>query len=280
METAMNKIRVFACTALLVSLAACQGNPAPGGNASANTPADKDSGLAGMVGAAMDKARAEMATKNIRIGDGMRINVNGHEIDSTDGNQPRAEITPRGDLLIEGKAVAVTPAQRELLLEYRGEIIDVASAGMDIGKQGVGIAGKAVSTAIAGIFNGKTDEAQREMEAEGKRIEAAAMQLCERLKPMLQTQQQLAASLPAFKPYAKLEQSDIDDCRKHDRGDGVAVFSDEGRGQAREEIRREVRDGIRESIRSAVRTPSSADPAHEDAAAEADAAAAKGGLMQ
>jgi hypothetical protein len=277
METAMNTIRTIACTALLVSLAACQGNPAPGGNASANKPADKDSGLVGMVGAAMDKARAEMETKNISIGgNGVHINVNGHEIDTSDEKLPRAEITPQGDLLIEGKAVAVTPAQRKLLLEYRGEIIDVASAGMDIGKQGVGIAGKAVRTAIAGIFNGKSDEAQREMEAEGKRIEAAAMRLCERLQPMLQTQQQLAASLPAFQPYATVSQSDIDDCRKHDKGDGVAVFSDDDRNQIREGIR----NVIREPTRSSGRTPSDESDSHGDAAAEADAAATKGGLMQ
>jgi hypothetical protein len=272
-EDTMNTIRISACTAVLLTLAACQGNAPPGGNASANKPAEKERGLAGMVGAAMDKARAEMERKNIGIGDGMHINVNGHQIDSSDSNEPRAEITPQGDLLIAGKPVAVTPGQRALLLQYRGEIIDVASAGMDIGKQGVGMAGKAVSTAIAGIFNGKSDEAEREMEAEGKRIEAAAMQLCQRLQPMLQTQQQLAASLPAFQPYAKLTQSDIDDCLKHDDRHST----DPGQqAQVQAEIRHQVRDRIRDSVRSAVRTPSG-DSAHEDVAAEADAAASKGG---
>ena len=85
---------------------------------------------------------------------------------------------------------------------------------MEIGKQGVDIAGKAVGTAIASIFNGKSDQAEQEMKAQGDRIEAAAMKLCDQMQPMLKTQQELAASLPAFKPYAKLEQSDIDDCRK------------------------------------------------------------------
>ena len=97
------------------------------------------------------------------------------------------------------------------------------------------------------------------------------MKLCDQLQPMLKTQQDLATSLPAFKPYANLKQSDIDDCRKHDKGDGVAVFSDDDRAQVREDIR----NGVRESIRAAVRTPSS--PDNGDAAAEADAAATKGG---
>ena len=142
---------------------------------------------------------------------------------------------------------------------------------MEIGKQGVGIAGKAVSTAISSIFNGNNDQAEQEMKAQGERIEAAAMKLCDQMQPMLKTQQELAASLPAFQPYANLKQADIDDCRKHDKGKGAAVFSDADR----EQIRSDIRDGIRESIRGAVRNPSSS--GEDDAVAEADAAAAKGG---
>ena len=226
----MNTIRTLACTALLASLAACQGNApsaATASNASKPAAPAEPGGLSGMVGAAMDKARAEMETKNIGIGgNGVHINVNGHEINTPDDKAPHAEISPQGDLLVEGKPVDITPAQRKLLLEYRGEIIGVASAGMEIGKQGVDIAGKAVGTAIASIFNGKSDQAEQEMKAQGDKIEAAAMKLCDQLQPMLETQQDLAASLPAFKPYASMQQSDIDDCRKHDKGDGVAVTSD------------------------------------------------------
>ena len=218
----MNTIRTLACTALLASLAACQGN-APATPAASTGKPSEPGGLAGMVGAAMDKARGEMQTKNIEIS-----NVAIKFVDSQRQTpiQPKAEISPQGDLLVEGKPVDITPAQRKLLLEYRGEIIGVASAGMEIGKQGVDIAGKAVGTAIASIFNGKSDQAEQEMKAQGDKIEAAAMKLCDQLQPMLETQQALAASLPAFKPYASMQQSDIDDCRKHDKGDGVAVTSD------------------------------------------------------
>ena len=267
----MNKIRTLGCIALLASLAACQGgSPSNSAASGSQEPADKQGGLTGMVGAAMDKARAEMETKNIEIS-----NVAIKFVDSQRQTpiQPKAEITPQGDLLVEGKPVDITQAQRTLLLQYRGEIIDVASSGIEIGKQGVDIAGKAVGTAIASIFNGKSDQAEQEMKAQGDRIEAAAMKLCDQMQPMLKTQQELAASLPAFQPYAKLEQSDIDDCRKHDKGDGAAVFSDADRDNVRDEIR----NGIRESIRGAVRTPSGDSHSHGDAAAEADAAATKGG---
>ena len=271
----MNKIRTLGCIALLASLAACQ-DKAPATSTASNAPAKpaEPGGLTGMIGAAMDKARAEMATKNISIGNGVHVNINGHEINTRDDKAPHAEITPQGDLLVEGKPVDITPAQRALLLQYRGEIIGVASAGMEIGKQGVDIAGKAVGTAIASIFNGKSDQAEQEMKAQGERIEAAAMQLCNQLPAMLRTQQQLAASLPAFKPYANLEQSDIDDCRKHDDNHSTDPAR---QAQVQQEIRQDIRDGIRDSIRGAVRTPSSDSDPHDDAAAEADAAAAKGG---
>ena len=269
----MNKIRTFGCIALLASLAACQ-DQAPATPTASNAPAQpaESGGLSGIVGAAMDKARVEMATKNIDISH-VAIRINGQDVANADRSLPKAEITPEGDLLVDGKPVGATPAQRALLLQYRGEIIGVASAGIEIGKQGVDIAGKAVGTAIASIFNGKSDQAEQEMKAQGDRIEAAAMKLCDQLQPMLKTQQDLATSLPAFKPYANLKQSDIDDCRKHDKGDGVAVFSDDDRAQVREDIR----NGVRESIRSAVRTPSGDSDSHGDAAAEADAAATKGG---
>ena len=268
----MNRIRTLACIALLAPLAACQDKAASTSTPTAsNAPAApaEPGGLAGMVGAAMDKARAEMETKNIDIS---HVAIRFKDSEPVTQSGPKAEITPQGDLLIAGKAVDITPAQRTLLLEYRGEIIGVASAGMEIGKQGVGIAGKAVSTAISSIFNGNNDQAEQEMKAQGERIEAAAMKLCDQLPAMLQTQQKLAAELPAFKPYANMQQSDIDDCRTH--GDRHSADpAQQARVQA--EIRQDIRNGIRESIRGAVRHPSST--GSDDAAAEADAAAAKGG---
>ncbi len=52
------------------------------------------------------------------------------------------------------------------------------------------------------------------MEARGEAIEAEAMKLCARLPPLLASQQALASALPAFQPYATMDQQDIDDCGK------------------------------------------------------------------
>jgi hypothetical protein len=90
------------------------------------------------------------------------------------------------------------------------------------------------------------------------------MQICRQLPAMRDTQQQLAASLPAFKPYATLDQADIDDCMK---GHGGASVTSGGRTQASAEIGNAVRDEIRGSIRGAL--------GRDDADASQDSATAK-----
>lgn len=157
-----------------------------------------------IIANAMDEASREVdeaiATENISISD--------------DGNAPQAEITPQGDLLIDGREVAVDPAQRALLLEYRTHVAGVAQAGVAIGMQGADLATKAVGQALKGVFTGNTDEMERNIEAEAAKIEAQALKLCDRLPAMRATQQQLAAALPEFKPYATMTEQDIADCRE------------------------------------------------------------------
>ena len=176
---------------------------------------------------AINEARAELRTKNISISDGFNININGHKIHRSDTNLPKAEITPQGDLLIEGKTVTVTPAQRQQLLAYRGQIIGVAEAGMAIGAKGADIAGEALGGVVGAIFGGKDGEKdfEQRMEAQGKRIEAEAMRLCTQMPALLASQQALSASMPEFKPYARMTQEDIDDCGKDGKDKGISVTS-------------------------------------------------------
>lgn len=206
--------------ALLLGLAlpllgACQPSPsatqpaAPAESATAG--AAPQTAIGRSVERAVVEARQELRSKNISIGDGVRVNVNGREF-KRDGNLPKAEITPQGDLLVDGGQVAVDAAQRKLLLDYRNHIIVVAEAGMAIGIKGADLAGKAISETIGGLISGNTDAIGKKIEAEAGDIEADAKRLCAQLPPMLATQRQLAASLPAFKPYATMTEADIADC--------------------------------------------------------------------
>jgi len=126
--------------------------------------------------------------------------------------QPNAEISEAGDLAIDGKTVAVDASQRALLQSYHHEMNAMTADGLAIGKQGAALAGKAVTAAIKGAISGNTDEVDSKVEAETKKIEQQAMQLCKRLVTIKASQDALATSLPEFKPYATLDQSDVDDC--------------------------------------------------------------------
>ena len=244
--------------ALLASapVLACSGPPAPPvpqtAPAPPAAPGTHGASSKGFIGRhveeAIAEARKELATENIGISDGFNINVNGREIHSKDSNLPKAEITPQGDLLIEGKAVSVTPVQRQQLLAYRGQIVSVAEAGMAIGMQGADIAGEALSGVVGAIFGGKDGEKafEQRMEAQGKKIEVEALKLCTKLPGLMSSQQVLAASLPAFKPYARMTQADVDECSR-DTDPGAV------RAAVRDETREGIRRGIRDSIRSAVR---------------------------
>ncbi len=55
------------------------------------------------------------------------------------------------------------------------------------------------------------------IQAEAQKIKAQARKLCDRLPAMHATQQQLAAALPEFRPYATMTEEDIADCRKDSR---------------------------------------------------------------
>lgn len=138
-------------------------------------------------------------------------------IDIADNDETPAEITPQGDLLIDGRKVDLTAEQRALVLEYRGHIAYMAETGAAIGVQGASIATDAIGLAFASVFSGTTDKVEAKIEAKAEKIaQQAVTELCGRMPAMMQTQQQLATSLPEFAPYADITQADIDDCRDGD----------------------------------------------------------------
>jgi len=239
-------IALLAC----MPLVACSNNappPASKTSPTASTP-QPTSALGRMVEKEIREAREKLAHENISL-DGVHIHSGergGVSVMSDDDSKdtgPKGEITPQGDLLIDGKAVAINAEQRAMLLEYRAHVISIAEAGMDIGVQGADLATKAMGEAFRGIFSGKSEkDIEKTVEAEADQIKQSAARLCSRLPAMMASQQKLAASLPEFKPYATMTQEDIDDCMKDSDEDAT-----------RAQVQSEVRDEIREEIRSAVR---------------------------
>lgn len=189
--------RALMLSLCLLPLAACT-SPSDSAEKSLANGLDK---AASEVRAASDKVREKIATGDI-------------DLSSKDANAPKAVITPQGELVIDGHTVATNSAQHALLLEYRGQIEQIAQAGADIGLQGAGVAMTAMGEAMKGIFSGATeDDIKRAVEAQASGIKEQAAKLCDRLPAFLATQNELAAALPEFAPYANADTDDIANCR-------------------------------------------------------------------
>ena len=202
----MNLLRLLPATLLCLPLIACGGTSSAPDKSVGKSVAEATSGVGQTVKEAMDDARKDIGQGNIKI--------------SAD-KQPRAEITPDGRLLIAGEEVAANDVQRRHLQEYRGHVVAVAMAGMDVGLAGAKLGANAAGEALKGIFSGDSEGVEKRINAEAAKIEAQAKRICDRLPAMLASQQALARELPAFKPYATMDQSDVDDCGK----DNSVTFS-------------------------------------------------------
>jgi hypothetical protein len=157
------------------------------------------------------KARQELLTENLRLGDNFHFGDHRHA--RTD-DLPDAEITPEGDFLVEGKAQAIDATQRGQLLAYRKQVVDIALGGIEAGQVAADAALDAVGDSWVGIlFNAMTGRLEARVERVVKQqVQPMVLGICRQLPAVRASQQDLAASLPSFKPYATLDQHDIDAC--------------------------------------------------------------------
>lgn len=202
----MRKFSLLCVASAAAVLAACSSAQAP--TAQTSAAANASSTLAqidNVIDHALDHADEKLRTRNIELS--QRDDAH---------NYPDAKISPQGDLLIGGKAVALTPAQRADVLAYRQQLVQVAEAGMAIGRQGAALGVRATQAALAAVFSGQSEQQVRQQaEAQASGIRQGALKICDRLPALLASQQKLASEVPAFQPYASMTQNDIDECREH-----------------------------------------------------------------
>lgn len=254
------KLRMLAPALLAAGLLiACRDNtpPAPTTPTAGNTGSGAQTALGRTVEKAMAEARTALEKENLELnGKEGGLHIGKHGIGSHDPNLPSAEITPSGDFILDGKTLAINNVQRAQVLDYRRRVLDVAGAGMSVGVKGADLGMQAAGEAMKGIFSGNMDQVEQRIQTEAKKLEADAKLICQQLTPLLQAQDALAAGLPEFKPYAGLEQADIDDCLKDG---GTAVFTGNKRSATSQaQVQSEIRDGIRQSVRSAVQQATAA----------------------
>lgn len=120
---------------------------------------------------------------------------------------PEADIAADGALTIDGKTVATTPAERDLLMQYNRSVRSVRETGLAMGKTGIKMAAKAI-TAAASSTSGKADAAADTMQT-------LTLGICKASAAIKSAQDQLATQLVAFKPYASImSTSEVADCAK------------------------------------------------------------------
>lgn len=193
-------IKTFAPVLLALSslgLVACGGSDQPAD--------DANTGWAGIAQKARDGIREEMATQNLDITQGV-------------AGLPSASLSPKGDLVIDGKAITLTAAQRERLLDYRSQLAGVAEAGADVGIQGAAIATSAMKEAAKAALSGESAEVEARIKAQADTIKVAAQALCDRLPALLEAQRAAAELVPEFKPYANMDEKDILECNTEVEG--------------------------------------------------------------
>lgn len=150
----------------------------------------------------LDHASRHIATGNITL-------------TANDPDAPKAAITPQGDFLVADRRVAITLQQRSEVMAYRAQYIDIAQQGIAIGHQGVDAGRRAtVPIIFAALFGASEKTIDASMDKRLAGVRAATAKLCDQMPASMAAQQQLAADLPAFKPYATLTQKKIDDCRQ------------------------------------------------------------------
>ena len=172
------------------------------------------------VHAEMAKERANLDSENLSL-DGLHFGKDDNRETAKRKPQPKGEITPKGDLLVDGKAITVDATQRRQLLDYRTQVIGVAKSGIDAGEHAAMLAIDLTNVSMFHlIVGGLTGSLERRVEASVKRdIEPAVLQICKQLPQLRDSQQALAASVPEFRPYATLDDDDVEDCESDIRND-------------------------------------------------------------
>lgn len=161
-----------------------------------------DNGLAGLDGLAdqvSSEIRDELATENMSLGHGRN-------------DLPKAEISPTGDLIIDGTTIPLDARQRALALDYRTRLAGVAESGARVGLQGAALAGKAMKEAAKAALSGDKADIEQRLKAETDQIRTSALALCDQLPALYGAEQALAAAVPEFVPYADMDENDINNC--------------------------------------------------------------------
>ncbi|MFT4249665.1 MAG: hypothetical protein QM581_16790 [Pseudomonas sp.] len=143
--------------------------------------------------------------QHIRL-DGDRVGAN-----AVDGRI--AWLTADGTLEIDGKPVVLSPDQKALAQRYHTTAFRLREQSVALGGSGAELGVQAIRSVASGLAAGKPDQIGPEIDARAKALQAQVRELCDRIGELRANQDALASALPAFRPYATIDDSVAADCR-------------------------------------------------------------------
>ena len=172
--------------------------------------------LAALCLLAAASARADVS---IHTHDKGRIDIKGADIAITAEDGSRAEIDPAGDLKIRGKDVPVTDPQRQLLVQYSQNLRDMEKRGEAASRQAWNLAPGILGTALGDLFTGASDkQINDDANKAAEPLKEEFMKLCDSVKAERKLQDQISDALPAFKPYAVIQEHETENnCQAKDK---------------------------------------------------------------
>ncbi|HUB89973.1 MAG TPA: hypothetical protein VMA74_09625 [Dyella sp.] len=145
-----------------------------------------------------------------------RLHLSNGDVTVRTDDAPDAVISASGDLQIDQHPVAIDDAQRSLLKAYYNSAMLILTDGLATGKAGAALGRQVAKSVLTQLASGNPGKIQQDIDAKTKPLKEAALKICTDLGGVKNSQDQLAASLPAFKPYADVVSSDdVEGCRKN-----------------------------------------------------------------
>lgn len=148
--------------------------------------------------ASCDALDAQRNGRSVQF-DGTDVDLDGEDLVLRSGGVELIHIDAKRNLFVSGRPIAVPGEARADLDAYVDGFRRLADDATDMGKAGGKIAAQAVGGLVSVLFTSKTlDDYERNMEAEGAKMEQRADSLCRTIAALQRTEQALQQRIPAF----------------------------------------------------------------------------------
>jgi autotransporter translocation and assembly factor TamB len=122
-------------------------------------------------------------------------------------------VSASGTLSIAGTPVTINAAQAQIAARYFANAVALRNDAIKTGAAGASTAATAIASVAVGLASGDPDSIDAKVNASAAKVEGAANRVCADVQALTQAQDDLAAALPQFKPYATIAAHEVNDCR-------------------------------------------------------------------